>query len=201
MAKHIQHLSLAVFMLALASCGSSTGPYGLPKGEFWNQLTSLCGNAYEGRVTTTYSADRDWRRERLILDVAECDADGVLINFNIGDDRTRTWTITPREDGTIGYHIGRDEGTGPGLTGYGGISVEGPDALAQVFPIDEPSKAMFEEIRLILSLQNVWSLTFDPGAGTLTYHVQRIDSERGMQFDISSPVSVETPDGWEAVDF
>lgn len=201
MTKPIQHVSLAVLTLALAACGGSTGPQGLPKGAFWEQLSALCGNAYEGRMTTTYSADRDWSRERLILDVAECSSEGVVINFNRSDDRTRIWTISPQPDGAIGYHIRRTEGAGPdGIGTYGGISTEGADAMAQVFPIDSESKAMFEELRIILSTQNVWTLTIDPEAQTLSYHVQRLDSERGMEFDISSPVGVEAPEGWEPID-
>ena len=198
MTKPLQHVSLAVLTLALAACGSSDGAYGLPKGAFWDQLTALCGNAYEGRVTTNYSADRDWKRDRLILDVADCSADGVVINFNRSDDRTRICTVTAMPDGGIGFHISRTEGAGPeGIGTYGGISTEGPDAMAQVFPIDAESKAMFEELRIILSTQNVWSFTIDPEAQTLSYHVHRIDSERGLEFDLSTPVPVGMPDGWE----
>lgn len=196
-----KHVSLAVLTLALAACGRSTSAYGLPEGAFWDNLTALCGKAYEGRVTTNYSADRDWKRERLILDVAECSADGVEINFNVGEDRTRTWSITPREGGAIGYHIARAEGTGPGVSGYGGVSTEGPDALAQVFPIDEASKAMFESIQLMFSTENVWSLTFDPEAQTFTYHVQRMSGERRIAFDISLAVPIEMPEGWEPEEY
>ncbi|MEL6754263.1 MAG: hypothetical protein AAFO57_09575 [Pseudomonadota bacterium] len=188
---------IAVSTLALAACGSAaTGP-NLPEGAFWEAFAPLCGNAYLGGMTTTYSADRDWKNSRLILHVEDCAQDGVKANFNITEDRTRTWTFTPGEDGNINLRIGRAEGTGPGIESYGGVSTEGADAMIQIFPIDEESRAAFEEKRIMLSTQNVWTLGFADEGAAFIYHVQRIASERGMRFDLSTPVPVETPEDWE----
>ncbi|MEM9739206.1 MAG: hypothetical protein AAF829_05000 [Pseudomonadota bacterium] len=183
--------------LALAACGASSNPTGLPEGAFWEAIAPLCGNGYLGDMTTTYSADRDWKNSRLILHFESCTRDGVVINFNITDDRTRTWTLTHTNGGTIQYRIDRSEGSGPGISAYGGLSTQGPDSLVQVFPIDEASKAKFAELGIIGSLSNVWTLALNSEAETLSYHVQRASSERGMIFDLSEAVRVETPDGWQ----
>jgi len=190
-------LTWAAATLALAACGASTSPGpGLPQGAFWDAFAPLCGQGYLGEMTTTYSADRDWANSRLVLHVAECSRDGVVAHFNITDDRTRTWTFTPDEDGTIRFSIGRAEGTGPGIDSYGGVSSEGADARVQVFPIDAESRGRFEEMRLMGSTQNVWTLGFEEDGTGFTYHVQRINSERGMRFDLTEAVPVETPEDW-----
>ncbi|MEL6568708.1 MAG: hypothetical protein AAFQ22_09840 [Pseudomonadota bacterium] len=197
MTKRTSVLFSAAAALALAACGSSSTPNGLPGGAFWEALDPLCGNAYLGDMTTTYSADRDWKNSRLILHVESCSRDGAVMNFNVTDDRTRTWTLSPTEDGGVLYRIGRTEGTGPGIDSYGGLSSEGVDALVQVFPIDDESRAKFEEKGIVGSTQNVWTLTLDPTEQTLAYHVQRLSSERGMIFDLSEAVPVETPADWQ----
>ena len=196
MARRSSLLFSGAAALALAACGSSSSRSQLPGGDFWDAIAPLCGNAYLGEMTTTYSADRDWANSRLVLHVVSCSREGVVMDFNITDDRTRTWTLSPVEGGGILFRINRSEGTGPGIDSYGGVSLEGVDAMAQVFPIDEESRAKFEDMGILGSTQNVWTITLNPTEQTLAYHVQRVTSERGMAFDLSQAVPVETPADW-----
>lgn len=196
MARRVSLFFSGAAALALAACGSSSSRSGLPDGDFWEAFAPLCGNAFLGEMTTTYSADRNWAKSRLVLEVASCSPEGVVMNFNITDDRTRSWAFSPVEGGGILFRINRAEGTGPGIDSYGGVSLEGADSMVQVFPIDEESRGKFEDVGIAGSTQNVWTLTLNPTEQTLEYHVQRVTSERGMVFDLSEPVPVETPADW-----
>lgn len=190
----------AVAMLALAACGGPSGSGGndaLPQGAFWDGLEPACGQVLPGEMLSRRSADRDWRRRGVSLDLVECSREGIRMVLAVGDDRSRSWTLTPQDDGIL-FRIERAEGTGPGVSGYGGLSTEGPDAMRQVFPADAVTKEMFAERNLVLALENVWSLTLDPEAGHLTYEVERISGGRKMRFDLNGAVAHASGDGSES---
>ncbi len=181
-------LIAAFAMLALAACGGPSGPGdvgGVPDGAFWKTLQPACGKLLPGDMLSRRSADRDWRRAGVSLDVVECSREGVRMVLAVGDDRSRSWILTP-QDGGILFRIDRAEGTGPGVTGYGGLSTEGADAMRQIFPTDDVTKEIFTERNLVLALDNVWSLTLDPESGHLTYEVERTSGGRKMRFDLNA---------------
>ena len=177
-------------MLAFAACGSPTPSF--PQGAFWDALEPACGTVLPGEMLSNASSDRDWRRRGVSLDVTECSSEGMRMVVQVGNDRSRTWILTQAADG-IDFRIERAEGTGPGVSGYGGVSSEGADAMRQVFPADEVTKEMFSERGLALALENVWSLTIDPEAGDLVYEVERISGGRKIRFDLSGAANEAAP--------
>lgn len=180
--------------LALAACGGPSTPGQLPDGAFWQAIAPACGDIYEGEMLSDEPTDREWQNAGILLEITECSGDGIDMVFQVGDDRSRSWRLTPVANG-IDFRIERAEGTGPGVSGYGGVSSQGPDSLVQVFPIDARTKEMFRQKGLMLALENVWTLEADPEAETLTYEVERIANGRRMRFDLSAPYRREDMTG------
>lgn len=67
--------------------------------KFRNQLKSLQGKTFEGQLQNAPAND-DFEGKRLIMHVLYSDDEKILIPFNVGDNRSRTWIFT-RKDGRI----------------------------------------------------------------------------------------------------
>ena len=80
----------ALSSLALSACATGPAAAPSPQDAFFANLTALCGQRFEGRVTTDDAADADFRRQRLLMHVRDCSPTEIRIPFQVGDDRSRT---------------------------------------------------------------------------------------------------------------
>ena len=186
-------------LLALSGC--ATTPTASPQDAFFARLQALCGRAYEGRVVTRDSADRDMAGQRLVMHVADCSADRVRIPFHVGEDRSRTWVITRTAEGLRLKHDHRHEDGGEdALTQYGGDTAAPGSASRQDFPVDAESIALFRRERRDVSVTNVWAVELHDGL--FAYELRRPPGPNQrhfrVEFDLSRPVAAPPlPWGWQ----
>src|SRR5690606_37642622 len=115
----MKKLALAALALGLAACGRGpeTPPADAapadPQAAFFANLSALCGQRFEGRVTTTDPADADFASQRLLMHVRDCSADEIRIPFHVGEDRSRTWIVTRTDSGLRLKHDHRHEDGAP----------------------------------------------------------------------------------------
>ena len=83
--------ALGVQALLLAMACGPIGPIGIerPKDTFMNNVTALCGKAFEGRVTVNEPAapDDPFVGPRLVMHVQSCEGTEIRIPFHVGEDR------------------------------------------------------------------------------------------------------------------
>ncbi|MGI9627773.1 MAG: hypothetical protein ACR2QM_13130, partial [Longimicrobiales bacterium] len=80
-----------------------------PQQAFWAALESLCGQAFEGRITESVPPDASFEGETMVMHVRHCEDKEIRIPFFVGADRSRTWVITPTADGLRLKHDHRHE--------------------------------------------------------------------------------------------
>lgn len=177
----------AAFIFAACSGSSSTPPLV----EFQTQLQSLCGQSFEGNVTSLDPQDENWRKEVLTLGPVTCpDSNTTVLPLAVGPDQSRVWTLRLDGEGEAldfrHAHTLKDGSPDP-VTNYGGIATtETSTATKAVFPVDEFSKKVFDENGLQVSMTNVWSIEIDPGQ-TVTYKLTREGRLFVAEFDVSTP--------------
>lgn len=167
---------------------------------FLEQVSALCGKAYAGRVVVDKpkSDDSSFAGKSLVMHVRECGEDQIRIPFHVGDDHSRTWVLTRRDQGLQLKHDHRHEdGRSDAVTLYGGDSAPSGSAERQSFPVDAASSAMFDRAGLADSMQNTWAMEITPGQRFL-YELSRPDGRLfQVEFDLSAPVA-EPPPPWGA---
>ncbi len=161
--------------------------------EFWNSLKALCGKAFEGELVSAPTND-DFAGKRLVMHVLSCDDEQILIPFNVGDNRSRTWIFTYKDDRITLKHDHRmEDGSDDELTMYGGTSTNSGIPGIAVFPADEETLEVIEP-----AATNVWWVTVDENA--YTYNLRRLGTERvfTVSFDLTQEVEIPEPSwGWE----
>ncbi len=174
--------------LMLIGC-TTAGPQGAPQQPFFDNLRPLCGQAYEGRVTSPpVEADAAMASQRLVMHVRECSGDTIRIPFHVGEDRSRTWVVTRTPLGLRLKHDHRHEdGSEDRLTQYGGDAA-GPGTAGRLeFPADQFSRDLFVREGLPQSVPNVWALEIEPGR-TFAYELRRPGRFFRVEFDLARPV-------------
>src|SRR3990170_4674639 len=63
-----------------------------------NFLPDRC-RAFAGRLTESNASDSAFARSRVVMHVRECSPGEVRIPLHVGEDRSRTWVITPTGSG------------------------------------------------------------------------------------------------------
>lgn len=161
--------------------------------EFWNALKALCGKAFEGELVSAPAND-DFAGKRLVMHVLSCDDEQILIPFNVGDNRSRTWIFTYKNDRITLKHDHRmEDGSDDELTMYGGTSTNSGLPGIAVFPADEETLERIEP-----AATNVWWVTVDENA--YTYNLRRLGTERvfTVSFDLTNEIEIPEPSwGWE----
>ena len=186
-------------LAALTLVGCTTAqPQGEPQQDFFDTLSSLCGRAFEGRVTSPpVEADAAMASQRLVMHVRECSADTIRIPFHVGEDRSRTWVVTRTRSGLRLKHDHRHEdGSEDRLTQYGGDAQAPGNARRVEFPADQFSKDLFVREGLPQSVPNVWALEIEPGR-TFAYELRRPGRFFRVEFDLARPVPTP-PRPWGA---
>jgi hypothetical protein len=162
--------------------------------QFWQQLKQHCGKTYEGTITSGATANDGFSGKRLVMHVLSC-ADGqLLIPFNVGENRSRTWILTKEKDRIELKHDHRHEdGTNDAVTMYGGTTTNTGLPGIAVFPADQLTVKTIPA-----AATNVWWITINDT--TFTYNLRRIGSDRlfTVTFDITKPIEKPLPSwGWE----
>lgn len=182
--------------LALTACASAPSP-ATPQAAFMDNLRTLCGQSFEGRVVTTDAADAGFASERLVMHVRDCSAGEIRIPFNVGENRSRTWVITHTEAGLRLKHDHRHEdGSEDVLTQYGGDTASEGSAERQEFPADAHSRQLFTANNIPASVANVWAVEVHPGQ-IFAYELRRPNRHFRVEFDLTRPVPAPPP-SWGA---
>ena len=165
-----------------------------PAQEFWNTLQSHCGKAYEG-VLELPEEDEAFGGKKLMMHVRSCSDTVIKIPFYVGEDKSRTWILTYKNDRITLQHDHRHEdGSEDDVNFYGGTTTNTGKAGIQFFPADKHTQKMIPA-----AATNVWWITLDDTS--FTYNLRRLGTDRVFRvvMDITSPKpSPEAPWGWKA---
>lgn len=162
--------------------------------QFWDNLMTHCGKAYEGKLAPHIVNDA-FVDKKLIMYVRSCNDSIITIPFYVGDDKSRTWVLTYKGDVIKLKHDHRHaDGSPDSITQYGGTSTNVGHRDIQFFPADD------QTARLIgYASTNVWWITLNDSL--FSYNLKRIGSENpafNVFFDLTEPVENPGPQwGWE----
>lgn len=161
--------------------------------QFWDQLSQHCGMAYAGEVTTE-PVPKDFKDQKLLMHVISCEDSVMKIPFIVGENRSRTWVFTLRNEGIRLKHDHRHEdGSEDDITQYGGDTPNTGFSGLQYFPADQETADLIP-----YAAGNVWWVTISDS--TFTYNLRRVnnDSHITVEFDLTKAVEVpKAPWGWE----
>lgn len=185
-----------VFLLAASAACRPARRAAAPQDAFWNNLTALCGQAFEGVIGAKVGGGPGpdpFEGKRLVMHVRECSASEIRVPFHVGEDRSRTWVFTRPAGGLRLKHDHRHaDGSPDAATMYGGDAA-GPGAAArQSFPADRHSKEMFVRDKIPQAVENVWVIALEPGK-TFSYALTRPGREFRVDFDLARPVEAPPP--------
>ena len=164
-----------------------------PQAAFFASLRALCGQAFEGRVTTSDAADRAIAASRLVMHVRSCSRDEIRIPFQVGEDRSRTWVVTRTGAGLRLKHVHRHaDGSLDPLTDYGGDTAQPGTPMRQEFPADAHSRQLFAARGTPQSAANVWAMEIEPRR-RFAYELRRPGRHFRVEFDVGRPVAPPPP--------
>jgi hypothetical protein len=182
-------ISLALPLL-LGACVSFApvpreGALAVQQEVWWTRLQGLCGKSFAGRLLEGSRDDEQYLRNRLVLRVAECDAEEVDMGFDVGADRSRIWVVSRTESGLQLTHLHSDGGREAEISRYGGQTLTAGAAQRQDFYADEHTKRM-----LPAAADNVWTMEIAPGRA-FAYTLARRGTDRRfrVEFDLRRPVA------------
>ena len=183
-----------VVALALVAAAGCATPTAAPRPSFFDNLASLCGKAFEGRIVSPpAAADASFAGKRLVMHVRQCSASSIRIPFHVGDDRSRTWVVTRTP---AGYRLKHDhrhaDGSEDRLTQYGGDSVAPGTAARQEFPADDFTKALLVREGNMAGVANVWAIEVHPGQ-IFAYELRRPGRFFRVEFDLARAVALPPP--------
>ncbi len=161
--------------------------------QFWETLKTHCGKSFEGEITEGPAND-DFRGKRLVMHVRSCEENRIRIPFFVGDDKSRTWVLTLKNDRiTLKHDHRHDDGTEDKVTQYGGTTSNSGLPKIQFFPADQETSDLIG-----YASTNVWWITVDETS--FTYNLRRIGSDRvfSVKFDLTKTVeNPSAPWGWK----
>ena len=183
---------LAAFALLAATGCTTLGP--APRADFFERLSGLCGQAFEGRIASPpAAADSSFAGKRLVMHVRDCSADTIRIPFHVGEDRSRTWVVTRT---ATGYRLKHDhrhrDGSEDKLSQYGGDSVPPGSAHRQEFPADAFTRALLVREGNLAGVANVWAIEVHPRRA-FAYELRRPNRFFRVEFDLARPVAPPPP--------
>ncbi len=122
-----------------------------PVDVWWDRVSSLCGQAFAGGLSSEDPADAAFAEQSMIMHVRRCEEKRLEIPFHVGENRSRTWVLTRTDQGLRLQHDHRHEdGSKDTISLYGGYSdapsaqvTPGPETTLH-FPADAFSKQLFE---------------------------------------------------------
>ena len=170
-------------------------PASSPAAQFLAALSTLCRQAFAGRITANEprAANDPFEGRELVMHVRTCGPDRILVPFHVGDDRSRTFVITLVGDRLRLKHDHRHkDGTEDVLTMYGGDTVAAGTATRQEFPVDDFSKTLFTREKREVSSSNTWAMEMHPGR-MFAYELSRPGRMFRIEFDLTRRVPAPPP--------
>ena len=172
----------------LAYCQEESGAK-----QFWENLQKQCGKSFEGKVTEGAENDT-FRDKKLVMHVRNCDEKTIRIPFFVGDDKSRTWVLTYKNDRIqLKHDHHHEDGAEDKVTQYGGTTPNSGSATLQLFPADQQTRDLIPA-----AAANVWWITLDESS--FTYNLRRIGSDRlfTVTFDLTKTIATPSaPWGWK----
>jgi hypothetical protein len=184
---------MLIIALAITAAPAAADPPAVAD-PVMESLSSICGKTFEGRVTTTDAADRDFATSRLVMHVQSCTANEVRMPFQVGEDRSRTWILTRTNSGyRLKHRHLHEDGSPDTRTNYGGDHLGAPRPMEGggwrlEFLADAESKALFVREKIPQSAANVWAIEHVPGQ-THVYELKRPERHLRVAFDLSREVA------------
>lgn len=154
--------------------------------EFMHELHKHCHKAYQGKVVSS-PVPSDFDNKELIMYVSSCEPDQIKVPFFVGDDLSRTWVFTLKDDKLELKHDHRkQDGTPDDVTMYGGTTSHSGSKEIQFFPADQYTNDMLPGAGA-----NLWWVTLD--GNTFSYNLKRVTSENvfNVVFDLSNPITTD----------
>jgi hypothetical protein len=180
---------------ALAMAFSATA-FASPVDDYWDNLAALCGKSFAGKLIEHPKGENGFVGQELVMHVRDCSDERIRIPFMVGENRSRTWMLTRKQDRIELKHDHRHEdGTPEDVTMYGGTSTNQGRPQEQYFPADEETREVIEA-----AFSNVWVMRVHPEEKKFTYGLWRLGTPRVFQidFDLSREIDApEAPWGWE----
>lgn len=162
--------------------------------KFKAEIEKHCGKSYEGKITEGAKEGDGFTGERLVMQVLSCEKDQIKIPFYVGDDQSRTWILTFKNNRVQLKHDHRlKDGSHDEITMYGGTSTNTGHAHKQTFPADQETCDLIDR-----ACPNVWWMTIDEKE--FTYNLRLVGSERqfSVSFDLTKPIEFnKIPWGWK----
>lgn len=135
---------------------------------FFKNLTSLCGQRFEGATEFPADDPNHPLAGNLTITFESCSEREIRIPLQAGENKTRTWILTLSGDRLLLKHDHRHpDGTADEVTMYGGWATEG-DAQRQRFAADEETAKLIPE-----AATNVWTIEMDAARERVTYALER----------------------------
>jgi hypothetical protein len=182
-------VALFALLPILAGCATVSSVPRSPAAAFFQNLTSLCGKSFGGKLVAGDATDADFAKAVLQAHVGECSEKEVRIAFDVGDDRSRTWIISAQGEGLrLKHRHMLKNGSEDPLSQYGGDTQAYGTANRQEFPADDYSKQMFRSEGRLASVDNIWAFELKPD-DTLVYELSRPNRLFRVEFDVSKPLA------------
>lgn len=160
-------IALMAVVLLFNAC--SKPPHVKKQNDFFTNLSSLCGQVFEGYSTFPTDPDHDFAGQLLVANIQSCEQHQIRIRFAVGHDQSRTWVISKSRQGLLLKHDHRhDDGTPDEITNYGGWANDQGTGWQQFFAADEATADMIPA-----AATNVWMLSYEPHNQVLTYDLKR----------------------------
>ncbi|WP_420573506.1 hypothetical protein [Kordia sp.] len=164
-----------------------------PAKKFWNSLQSHCGKAYEG-ILELPKEDKDFGGKKLVMHVRKCTENEIKIPFFVGEDKSRTWILSYKNDRiTLKHDHRHKDGSEDKINFYGGTASNTGKADIQVFPADAKTQKMIPA-----AATNVWWITIDESR--FTYNLRRLGTDRVFKVVMDLTKTIQkpsTPWGWK----
>jgi hypothetical protein len=155
--------------------------------QFWIELQKHCGKAYEGKLTENPESSDTFKDQKLIMHVLACSDSVIRIPFVVGDNRSRTWVLTLKNDLIQLKHDHRHEdGSEDAVTQYGGLATNSGSSTLQIFPADIQTATLLPN-----AVANVWWISLTDKL--FTYNLRRLNSDRIITVTFDLDKTVETP--------
>ncbi len=162
--------------------------------QFWQLIKQHGDKAFQGEVTEGMT--NDFKNGPLVMHVKFFNDSVIKIPFFVGDDKSRTWVLTLKDDRISLKHDHRNpDGSEDEVTQYGGITTNSGKANLQFFPADQQTNELIP-----LAGTNIWWITIDKDY--FTYNRRRLGTDRMLtvKFDLSKTVNPPSaPWGWDKI--